>query len=615
MSISLEQVSKHYDGGPAVSDVSVDIAEGELFVLLGPSGSGKSTLLRAIAGLTPIDHGRVVLHGRDVTHVNAREREVGFVFQNYALFRHMTVADNVEFALRARRVPAAVRRRRRRELLELVSLSGYDDRLPSELSGGQQQRVAVARALAHEPRVLLLDEPFGALDSKIRAELRRGIRELQRKLGITMILVTHDQDEAFTMADRIGIMDRGRLQEVGEPRELYAEPRTRFVATFLGAANLLLGRQEGGRVKVGRSVFELACRPYAHRFGAEVTAVVRPEDLAVAPRGELDAHPIGDGTVTEIEFAGAAERVRISVEAGEALASAVSPAAARFELEALRSAEAARCGALVVGQNIAFGAERVHALPSPISSVRLLASSAADAEKLASAAIVRDLAERMHIAPVRHAERGPDDDQALMGLPVVDLETSKPSLSAAAGLLARGAYQVLAARADALPIARMLIYVQPSRAARDGALSAAATLLRHLAVDATLLVPADDRLRLGSSYRALLDLRSSALRLHGVDLRTETFKGSVGKELERRLESSEEPALVLLGLTSIDAGAALVEEIDALVAARPPAAVLLVCGRAEAAPAFERAESAAAFERAEAAGFRSAGGRTAASRA
>src|ERR1043165_9242896 len=216
MSIALDQVTKRYQGLPVVNDVSVDIGEGEFFVLLGPSGSGKSTLLRAIAGLTGIDHGRISLHGRDVTHVRARDRGVGLVFQNYALFRHMTVADNIEFALRARRVRGAERRKRRAELLKLVSLDGYDQRLPSELSGGQQQRVALARALAHQPRVLLLDEPFGALDAKIREELRRAIREIQRAVGITTILVTHDQEEAFSMADRIGVMDRGRLQEVGE---------------------------------------------------------------------------------------------------------------------------------------------------------------------------------------------------------------------------------------------------------------------------------------------------------------------------------------------------------------------------------------------------------------
>ena len=217
MSIALDQVTKYYGGAPVVNDVSLEIGDGEFFVLLGPSGSGKSTLLRAIAGLTAVDHGRIALHGRDVTHVAARKRGVGLVFQNYALFRHMTVADNIEFALRVRRMGARERRQRRQELLRLVALEGLDDRLPAQLSGGQQQRVAVARALAHKPEVLLLDEPFGALDAKIREELRGTIREVQRELGITTVLVTHDQEEAFALADRIGIMNLGRLLEVGAP--------------------------------------------------------------------------------------------------------------------------------------------------------------------------------------------------------------------------------------------------------------------------------------------------------------------------------------------------------------------------------------------------------------
>src|SRR5579863_6206238 len=252
MSIDLDQVTKHYGGVPVVNDVSLQIGDGECFVLLGPSGSGKSTLLRAIAGLTTVDHGRIALHGRDVTHVAARKRGVGLVFQNYALFRHMTVAENIEFALRVRRMRAGSRRQRRKELLRLVALEGMDDRLPAQLSGGQQQRVAVARALAHKPEVLLLDEPFGALDAKIREELRRTIRQVQRELGITTVLVTHDQEEAFAMADRIGIMNLGRLLEMGVPHELYSRPATRFVATFLGAANLILAlRTPDG--KIGRA--------------------------------------------------------------------------------------------------------------------------------------------------------------------------------------------------------------------------------------------------------------------------------------------------------------------------------------------------------------------------
>src|SRR6201987_6119271 len=314
MSITLDQVTKHYAGVPVVNDVSLDIGDGEFFVLLGPSGSGKSTLLRAIAGLSGVDHGRIALHGRDVTHISPRERGVGLVFQNYALFRHMTVADNIEFALRVRRVKAAERRQRRQELLRLVSLDGMDERLPAQLSGGQQQRVAVARALAHKPEVLLLDEPFGALDAKIREELRRTIREVQRELGITTVLVTHDQDEAFAMADRIGIMSQGRLLEVGAPHDLYARPATRFVATFLGDANLLLARRTPDGIQLGTTVMagpESAAAPTEH----EVVAVVRPEEIEVAPsRDALGSRYLAHGTIDEVTFTGALERLRVSLD-------------------------------------------------------------------------------------------------------------------------------------------------------------------------------------------------------------------------------------------------------------------------------------------------------------
>src|SRR5690242_12606025 len=260
MSITLDQVTKRYQGVPVVNDVSVEIGDGEFFVLLGPSGSGKSTLLRAVAGLTGVDHGRISLHGRDVTHVSPRERGVGLVFQNYALFRHMTVAENIEFALRVRRVKSSERRKRRQELLRLVALEGMDERLPAQLSGGQQQRVAVARALAHKPEVLLLDEPFGALDAKIREELRRTIRQVQRELGITTVLVTHDQEEAFALADRIGVMNLGRLLEMGPPGELYTRPTTRFVATFLGAANILLAHQGPEGIRFGSTPVDATVR-------------------------------------------------------------------------------------------------------------------------------------------------------------------------------------------------------------------------------------------------------------------------------------------------------------------------------------------------------------------
>jgi sulfate transport system ATP-binding protein len=215
MSIELEHLTKRYDGTPVVDDVSLAIATGELFVLLGPSGSGKSTLLRMIAGLVEVDAGRVRLHGQDVTEASPKDRGIGFVFQHYALFRHMTVADNVEFALRVRKVPAARRRERREELLQLVGLSGFAGRFPRQLSGGQQQRVALARALAHDPEVLLLDEPFGALDARIRLALRQALRGIERELSLTTVFVTHDQEEAFELADRVAVLHEGIVETHG----------------------------------------------------------------------------------------------------------------------------------------------------------------------------------------------------------------------------------------------------------------------------------------------------------------------------------------------------------------------------------------------------------------
>jgi ABC-type Fe3+/spermidine/putrescine transport system ATPase subunit len=595
MSIVLEQISKHYDGHAALSDVTVDIADGEFFVLLGPSGSGKSTLLRAIAGLTPIDHGRIVLHGRDVTGLGAKERCVGFVFQNYALFRHMTVADNIEFALSARRVPAAERRRRRKELLELVALEGLDKRLPGELSGGQQQRVAVARALAHQPRVLLLDEPFGALDAKIREELRRAIRQIQRTVGITTILVTHDQEEAFTMADRIGVMDRGRLQEVGEPRELYARPKTRFVATFLGAANLLLARHLGDGVRIGDSVFPVQ-NPAgaAHNPGSEVTVVIRPEDIVLGGH-EVNAQALRMGTarVTELEFTGSQERIRVCLQRNSTLVSALTPDANQFVIEASRSARDADAVPLRVGQITAIGAKRVHVLPTRISSLRLLATSDAGAERLKSSPLVRDLAQRMHIAPTLHRVSGAASmARSLSGLTVVVPEQDR-DLRRVGALLHTGARQILVLNRDERPVERMLIYTQPSRPARDGALSAAGSLLRHMAVDATLLVPADEPFLYGRRYRDLLDIRQSALRQHGVDVRTESFGGDVIDELKRRLQD-DVPTLLVIGVTSTSGRRALTRGLAEMGGCRACAAVLLTSSRSDAGlgaalPAFGRA--------------------------
>jgi sulfate transport system ATP-binding protein len=581
MSIVLEQVSKEYSDTPAVADVSVEVADGELFVLLGPSGSGKSTLLRAIAGLATIEHGRIVLHGRDVTNIGARDREVGFVFQNYALFRHMTVADNIEFALRARRVRGAERKRRRAELLRLVALEGYDERLPSELSGGQQQRVALARALAHQPRLLLLDEPFGALDAKIRDELRRAIREIQRAVGITTMLVTHDQEEAFSMADRIGVMDRGRLQEVGEPRMLYQRPGTRFVATFLGAANLLLGRYGFRDVRLGESFFDVDRWSPSLRSGDEAAVVVRPEDLALALEPEsLSAPLVGQAKVVELKFIGASERLRLEMAASPHLASAHNPSARTLSLEASRTALEVEDMPLEPGQEVFVGFKRMHALPTPISSLRLIGRSVAESERLAQMPLVRELTTRMHLEPLHYVASSNEADR-VRGLPILTLGPDL-DLAPALEVLANGARQVLATVATEPRVGRMLIYVEPSSHGRDAALAAAASLARHLTIDVAMLVRDEER-TVGSvgRYRDLLDLRSAALRHHGLDIRTETFRGRAVDAVKERLLTSDEPTLLVIGLTSPEQCSELAEELRALLGETPPAAVLLVSGRQE----------------------------------
>jgi sulfate transport system ATP-binding protein len=250
--------------------------------------------LSLIAGLTGADQGRVLLHGRDVTYLPTQQRRVGFVFQNYALFQYMTVAANVEFGLSIRKVPAAERRQRRDELLDLVGLAGLGGRMPRQLSGGQQQRVALARALAYQPEVLLLDEPLGALDAKIRVDLRRTLKSIQRKLGIATILVTHDQEEAFDLADRIGVMSFGRLLEVGTPAELYQKPQTEFVASFLGSGNLLLGKVTQRGVQVGPLHFPFAQENSQIEEG-RVQVLFRPEDVALEAMRDHDVLAHLDG--------------------------------------------------------------------------------------------------------------------------------------------------------------------------------------------------------------------------------------------------------------------------------------------------------------------------------
>src|SRR5271165_4176562 len=250
--VVVEQIEKDFGAYPALRGVSLKVETGELVALLGPSGSGKTTLLRVVAGLEQPERGRVLFGDVDVSTLSLRDRRIGFVFQHYALFRHMSVLDNVAFGLRVRprhtRPSAEEIKRRARELLELVQLAGYEKRYPSQLSGGQRQRVALARALAIEPQVLLLDEPFGALDAKVRKELRQWLRRLHDEIHLTSVFVTHDQDEAMELADRVLVMNEGRVEQIGTPDEVFHNPKTEFVMNFLGQVNQFHGRVEGGKI-------------------------------------------------------------------------------------------------------------------------------------------------------------------------------------------------------------------------------------------------------------------------------------------------------------------------------------------------------------------------------
>jgi len=287
MSIKIEKISKRFGEFAALDDISLDVRQGELLALLGPSGSGKTTLLRVIAGLDHADAGRVLLAGEDASQLSVQARKVGFVFQHYALFRHMNVRENIAFGLRVRRGearwPDARIRERVHELLSLVQLDGLESRYPSQLSGGQRQRVALARALAIEPKVLLLDEPFGALDAQVRRDLRRWLRELHDRTGLTTVFVTHDQEEALELADRVAILNRGRVEQLGSPAETYDQPASPFVYSFVGAVNRLPGEWREGRLQVAG--LDLAAPGAAAGQGA-VELYVRPEHLQLSETRE-----------------------------------------------------------------------------------------------------------------------------------------------------------------------------------------------------------------------------------------------------------------------------------------------------------------------------------------
>lgn len=376
MSIRLEKISKHYGQQVVVNNVSLEVGDGEFFVLLGASGSGKTTVLNIIAGIVQPETGSVFLHDRDVTALPIQRRNVGFVFQNYALFQHMTVAENIAFGLQIRKASRETQQQRCDELLEMVGLVGLGNRMPSQLSGGQQQRVALARALALEPDVLLLDEPLGALDAKIRVELRRSLKSIQRKSGVAAILVTHDQEEAFDLGDRIGVMNFGRLIEVGKPHELYQHPKTEYVASFLGSANLLLGEIRGKEVFLGYHSFPLPDEGSQIQSNDRAQILFRPEDVALAASAEeLGCFPLSEGTIIERGFNGADERLRISLPAIPGVR-AISPSVPFGDpgimLDVNRSPEQSTNLPIQIGNQAWVGVRRLHVLSHPGMSFLLI---------------------------------------------------------------------------------------------------------------------------------------------------------------------------------------------------------------------------------------------------
>ena len=585
MSIILEQLTKRFDGHPVVNNVSLEVGDGEFFVLLGSSGSGKTTILSLVAGLTAADHGRVLLHGRDVTLLPTQQRKVGFVFQNYALFQYMNVAENIEFGLSIRKVPSAERRRRRDELLDLVGLAGLGSRMPRQLSGGQQQRVALARALAYQPEVLLLDEPLGALDAKIRVELRRTLKSIQRKLGIATILVTHDQEEAFDLADRVGVMSFGRLLEVGTPDELYQKPQTEFVASFLGSGTLLLGNISKEGVQLGPLHFPLTQEIRQIVSEGRVQVLFRPEDVALAPTAEaLDSPLLGQAVVEEVSFGGSFERLRLrlpGIPGVRPISPPVSFGSSSILVEATRSPDQASRFPLQAGSNTWVGVHRIHTLEHPGLSFLIVTDGSRSAQaaislggqigRLAHARVtlvgcgLESEALQTHLQEARkelgsglaalEVQTAPGTPAQAVTLAIeqqpydlVVMGFNYPEdLTLAEGILQVGSHHLLMVPRPQTTPTRALICTTSGEPGKDDVLFAG-RLVRHLGADATLLsvLPAANKEPdLFQRTERFLEGGVESLSLLGVPAKTAITTGSVADEINRQIAQSGYDLLVL----------------------------------------------------------------------
>lgn len=327
--LKIQGLAKSYKDVRVLESIDLDIASGEFFTLLGPSGCGKTTLLRTIAGFQHQDRGEIIVNGERIDHKPAHKRDIGMVFQDYAVFPHLTVADNVAFGLKARTLPKADIAARVAESLRMVRLDGYQNRLPAEMSGGQQQRIGLARAMVIRPTLLLMDEPLSNLDAKLRIELREDIRDIQRRLGITTIYVTHDQEEALAVSDRICVMNKGNVEQIGTPFEIYRRPLRRFAAAFVGTMNFVPGQLEAGRLVIGNQTVAFP----ATEASGQVEVAIRPENvLLTGMPSEGEAISL-NGQVRKVTFLGREAHYTLKTEVGEIVVQVAEPGRDFIEME------------------------------------------------------------------------------------------------------------------------------------------------------------------------------------------------------------------------------------------------------------------------------------------